>query len=170
MVAKHRKYKLMLRTLTAERDEYQTKANTMVQELNEQMTTLQAFAMGRIEKLEKDLITERRRSEDLEKSNELLCSRVEMLEKQILQQQQRYKERDTPQNHSNILSIISSPMNRSTTSMTSLMSEDDDITEVQSELGNTLNTTLKKTSAASDGGLFDLNEYSIENEDNNNIF
>jgi len=58
-----RKHKAEIKILKAEREEYEEKANQMIQQMSEQMTLLQTMAMGRIEELEKELLTERRKNE-----------------------------------------------------------------------------------------------------------
>jgi len=60
-----RKHKAEIKLLKAEREEYEQKANEMIQQMQEQMSLLQTMAMNRIEELEKDLLTERRKNETL---------------------------------------------------------------------------------------------------------
>jgi hypothetical protein len=60
-----RKHKAEIKLLKAEREEYEQKANEMIQQMQEQMSLLQTMAMNRIEELEKDLLAERRKNETL---------------------------------------------------------------------------------------------------------
>lgn len=54
-----KKHKTTVRKLQQEKNEYEEKADQMVQQMTDQMTQLQAMAMKRIEQLEKDLIAQR---------------------------------------------------------------------------------------------------------------
>ena len=65
-----RKHKAEIKILKAEREEYEQKANEMIQQMQEQMSLLQTMAMNRIEELEKDLLAERRKNETLSESKE----------------------------------------------------------------------------------------------------
>lgn len=63
---KARKHKNEVRRLTKERVEYESQANTLIQQMTEQMNSLQTMAMARIDELETELMEERRKNSDLE--------------------------------------------------------------------------------------------------------
>ena len=61
-----RKHKMEMKKMTIERTSYEERANQMVAQMQEQMTLLQQMAMGRIEALESELMSERHRAEALQ--------------------------------------------------------------------------------------------------------
>lgn len=61
---KARKHKAELKQLAKEKSEYEERANTMIQQMAEQMTTLQNMAMERIDGLETDLMHERHKYQE----------------------------------------------------------------------------------------------------------
>lgn len=82
--SKARKHKSEIKKLIQEKNEYEERANQMTQQLTEQMSLLQTMAMGRIEELEKDLLDERRKYEQLETETNMLRRNAAMkLSRQI---------------------------------------------------------------------------------------
>ena len=61
-----RKHRMEMKKMTNERSSYEERANQMVAQMQEQMTLLQQMAMGRIESLESELMSERHRAEALQ--------------------------------------------------------------------------------------------------------
>ena len=61
-----RKHRMEMKKMTNERTSYEERANQMVAQMQEQMTLLQQMAMGRIEALESELMSERHRAEALQ--------------------------------------------------------------------------------------------------------
>lgn len=66
MANKMKKHKQELKKIMQEKQEYEDRANVMIQQMTEQMTMLQTMAMSRIEELEKSLLNETRKTEELE--------------------------------------------------------------------------------------------------------
>jgi hypothetical protein len=62
---KSRRHKSMVKKLNHERAEYETRADQMIQQMQEQMGQLQVMAMGRIETLERDLMAQRHTNDKL---------------------------------------------------------------------------------------------------------
>ncbi len=75
MANKAKKHKQELKKIMQEKQEYEERANVMIQQMTEQMTMLQTMAMGRIDELEKSLLNETRKSEELEQELATLKSK-----------------------------------------------------------------------------------------------
>jgi hypothetical protein len=71
---KTKKHKEDLQRLANERLDYEGRANTMIQEVNEQMLQLQQMAMQRIEQLERELMEETTKSRQLQDQIDVLKS------------------------------------------------------------------------------------------------
>eukprot|EP01039_Chlorochromonas_danica_P007266 gene7266-8036_t len=72
-----RKYKTAINKITKEKHDYEERANAMIQQMNDQMASLQAVAMQRIEMLEKQLMESRRESEELKLRSLRLTEQLE---------------------------------------------------------------------------------------------
>jgi hypothetical protein len=62
--SRNRRHKAEISRLNEEKVEYETRADKMIQDLNDQMTLLQNFAMKRIAELEEALLEESRKKSD----------------------------------------------------------------------------------------------------------
>lgn len=84
---RNKKYKAALARVNKEKKEYEERANAVIQQMNEQMSSLQTMAMERIEALEKELMDSRRENEELRLRNQL---QQESNNRQQQQQQQQW--------------------------------------------------------------------------------
>jgi hypothetical protein len=78
-----KKYKAALSKVSKERSEYEARANAVIQQMNEQMASLQTLAMERIETLEHDLIESRH-------ANEKLRAQIGVLQKALAEARRAY--------------------------------------------------------------------------------
>lgn len=69
ITSKNKKLKQLTTKLEKDKAEHEKRANSMIAQLNEQMTALQKMALTRIESLEKELMKERRKVQSLETEN-----------------------------------------------------------------------------------------------------
>ena len=86
MANKAKKHKQELKKIMQEKQEYEERANIMIQQMTEQMTMLQTMAMGRIDELEKSLLNESRKSEELEQELATLKIKSNMSNVSVMKQ------------------------------------------------------------------------------------
>jgi chromosome segregation ATPase len=72
IASKNKKLRVLSKKLERDKEEHEKRANMMICQLNEQMTALQKMAMTRIESLEKELMKQRHRTQELESENKEL--------------------------------------------------------------------------------------------------
>lgn len=81
---KAKKYKAAINKVNREKGEYEARANAVIQQMNEQMSSLQTVAMERIETLERELMESRRENETLKTKIELLGDQLQCAQAKLL--------------------------------------------------------------------------------------